>query len=95
MLKVQTVQNLPIVQNDWSTRGRGMRVGLRTVSTEAGEHGFCCAWLKPQDLFILKASYAGGSHDESFSLEGYSGYSTEKGSEHRYLGVGLFWLQDT
>lgn len=52
MLKVQTVQNLPIVQNDWSTRGRGMRVGLRAVSAEAGEHGFCCARLKPQDLFL-------------------------------------------
>lgn len=39
MLKVQTVQNLPIVQNHWSTRGKGVRVGLRTVTTEGREQG--------------------------------------------------------
>ena len=39
MFKVQTVQNLPIVQNDWSARGKGVRVGQRTVSAEGREQG--------------------------------------------------------
>jgi len=36
-----------------------------------------------------------GGHVESLSLEEYSGYSIEKGFEHRHLGVGLSWLQNT